>query len=74
MDMLPNEAHKLWHLAIAGKEGHPTDFGAFVSVFGLGATTFIAKAAAGRDQENKERREMIAKFLRTWAENLDGKN
>ena len=71
--MTPDEAHRLWHIAIAGKEGKPTDFGVFVSIFGLSATTTVHKTKAGADNENAERQKQIVLWLRSWADNLEGK-
>lgn len=76
MDMTELEAHRLWHIALIGKENKPTDFGAFVAVYGLGNTMIKPNTKNERDgkidNENKERREAVGKFLRNWADNIEG--
>ena len=74
LDLSPEEAHKLWHIALSGKDNKPTDFGMFVSVISLGKTGFVPGTKPGTDGENKDRRECVAKFLESWAANLRGEN
>ena len=71
LDLSPEEAHRMWSASITGKE-----FGAFAYMFGLGNTAHAIHAKkedSNLDGENKARRETVAKFLRSWADNLEGK-
>ena len=72
LDLSPEEAHRLWSVAIAGKE-----FGSVAYVYGIhntavAVTQDINKASQVLN-ENQARRETAAKFLRSWADNIEGK-
>lgn len=73
LDLSQEEAHRLWSVALAGKE-----FGAVAYLYGL-ANTAVARGNPQNEKpqdiesENKARREMAGKFLRSWADNIEGK-
>lgn len=72
LDLSPEEAHRLWSVALAGKE-----FGAIAYLYGLANTAVAVNPKAEKDSNieiaNKARRERAGKFLRSWADNIEGK-
>ncbi len=73
LDLSPEEAHRLWSVALSGKE-----FGAVAYVYGIHNTAVAVGNPSNErpqdiDSENKKRREVISKFLRSWADNIEGK-
>ena len=72
LDLSPEEAHRLWSVALSGKE-----FRGVAYVYGLQNMAVASSDNPGeKDQvlrENKARREMVGKFLRSWADNIEGK-
>lgn len=73
LDLSPEEAHRLWSVALAGKE-----FGGVTYVYGL-QNTAVARGNPANEKpediesENKKRRKVIGNFLRSWADNIEGK-
>jgi len=72
LDLSPEEAHRLWSVALAGKE-----FGSVAYVYGISNTAVAADPKAPNSMnvitENNSRREVIGNFLRSWADNIEGK-
>ena len=72
LDLSKEEAHRMWSASVSGKE-----LGAFSYMFGLQNTGVVAKRNTEKqgdiDKENNARRKVISRFLRSWADNLEGK-
>jgi len=71
LDLSPEEAHRLWGVTLAGKE-----FGAIAYVYGVSDTGRVnvkGQPEGKIEQENKARRKVIGNFLRSWADNIEGK-
>lgn len=72
LDLSPEEAHRLWSVAIAGKE-----FGAVAYLYGISNTAVKVDPQASNQNDimavNKLRREIVGNFLRSWADNIEGK-
>ena len=73
LDLSPEEAHRLWSVALSGKE-----FSGITYVYGL-QNTAVARGNPENDKpqdvetENQARRKVIGNFLRSWADNIEGK-
>ena len=72
LDLSPHEAHRLWSVALSGKE-----FGGVAYVYGIHDTAVARANPQGApqniDAENEARRYVIGRFLRSWADNIEGK-